>query len=63
MSPAQPTGFARWSQARQVIEEVMEGVQQWAQVSGELDVSRDTRKLIQETLDETREYAKTLVAH
>ncbi|MEO1855581.1 type II toxin-antitoxin system HipA family toxin [Chromohalobacter sp.] len=60
---AEHAGFARWSQARQVIEEVMEGVQQWAQVSGELDVSPDTRKLIQKTLDETREYAKTLVAH
>ncbi|MCK0744899.1 type II toxin-antitoxin system HipA family toxin [Chromohalobacter nigrandesensis] len=59
---ADQAGFTRWSQAREVIEEVADGVQQWARVSDELGVSRGTRQLIQKALDDTHEYAKTLLA-
>lgn len=51
---ASHANFANWSQARQVVEQVVDSLVHWPQVAGEYGVSRETRRLISRQLDEAR---------
>jgi len=51
---ADTAGFARWEQAKQVIEELLDVVNQFADVANQLNIKPDTIKLISQQLAATR---------
>lgn len=59
---AEQASFGSWKQAREVIAEVVEAIQDWNEIAGSLEISPDTRRLIGEQLEAVRQQNKTLLA-